>query len=284
MAWFLKFSLKIFLNLVPVDYSFWRKLKILNHGDTQDGHHAEVVVERVINYAKSTREFAGELPTNFRSLELGPGDSLNTGYMIIKKGASRASLLDTAPYASSNIESFQDCLADYFCVLPRKKNVANLSAFHNVLGLEYKTEGLADLAKMPTECFDFVWSQVVLEHVDCDSFEQTILELRRVTKTNGIHVHCVDFRDHLSGGLNNLRFSKKFWESKAVKTSSAYTNRISPSQMIAMFERSGFQVKVTGLQRWEQPPISYRSISKDLGSHTSDDLLIKEFVLLAVGQ
>ena len=63
------------------------------------------------------------------------------------------------------------------------------------------------LAHLPTNSVDFCLSNAVLEHVPKRDLALVAAELFRVLNRNGICVHRVDLKDHLGGGLNNLRFS-----------------------------------------------------------------------------
>ena len=68
------------------------------------------------------------------------------------------------------------------------------------------------LAHLPTNSVDFCLSNAVLEHVPKRDLALVAAELFRVLNRNGICVHRVDLKDHLGGGLNNLRFSEATWE------------------------------------------------------------------------
>ena len=56
--------------------------------------------------------------------------------------------------------------------------------------------------------------------------------------------HQIDLRDHLGGGLNNLRFSDSLWESNFFVKSGFYTNRISFDKMISIFENISFKYEI----------------------------------------
>lgn len=94
---------------------------------------------------------------------------------------------------------------------------------------------------------DFIWSQAVLEHIRKSEFLDTMLELHRILRPNGVCSHVVDLKDHLGGALNNLRFSEKLWESNFMASSGFYTNRIRYSEMLDIFHQAGFSVEVVNV-------------------------------------
>ena len=53
----------------------------------------------------------------------------------------------------------------------------------------------------------------IKEQAELDIFEETVYQLRRILKKDGLTSHEIDLKDHLSYSLNNLRFSKNLWES-----------------------------------------------------------------------
>lgn len=87
---------------------------------------------------------------------------------------------------------------------------------------EYLTQGVRSLAHLPPNSVDFCFSNAVLEHVPKRDLALIAAELFRVLNCNGICVHRVDLRDHLGGGLNNLRFSDATWEGKLCRSSGFY--------------------------------------------------------------
>jgi hypothetical protein len=67
-------------------------------------------------------------------------------------------------------------------------------------------------------------------------------ECRRVLSDTGVASHSVDLKDHLEGGLNNLRFSEKLWESDFFVNSGFYTNRIQFYEMLNHFKEPGSEI------------------------------------------
>ena len=86
--------------------------------------------------------------------------------------------------------------------------------------------------------------------------------------------HVVDFKDHLGGGLNNMRFPSTLWELDWFASDSGfYTNRMRLSEMILFCEDIGFNVKVRNTRRWTSFPIKRTQLAREFYDLSDDDLL-----------
>ena len=139
--------------------------------------------------------------------------------------------------------------------------------------IDYFFEGLKSLKEIPSNSVDIIFSNAVLEHIFKDEFEETINELKRIMKKDGFMSHQVDFKDHLEGSLNNLRFSNFIWESYLFKNSGFYTNRIRFYEMVGIFKNKGFEVQTLDLKKWDILPLDLKKISKQFRGLKHDDLL-----------
>lgn len=285
IPWWIRILAKIMLARLPVPYSFWKRLRLFEHGDMNQPQRA---FDTLIQHARSaevmdkgtTFSKSAENQGNFNVLELGPGDSLFTPVISKIFGASHTWLVDAGSFATRNMEAYR-MLFDFL----RKKGFAKffnndpktlddvLSEFNG----EYLTEGVHSLAQLPDACIDFCFSNAVLEHIPKDDFEKLAIELKRILKPNGVCHHRVDLKDHLGGGLNNLRFSEEVWEGSLFRNSGFYTNRIRFGQMISIFERAGFEYKLPRVIRWERLPMPQSKIHILFNKLPSDDLLVSGF-------
>ena len=155
---------------------------------------------------------------------------------------------------------------------PAIEHCDSLASLLTACGAKYLMNGLESLAEIADDSVDFIFSQAVLEHVRRSEFLATQSECARILRANGICTHEIDLRDHLSGGLNNLRFSESVWESEFFASSGFYTNRIQFHDMNALFERSGFKVEVTAVRRWGELPIKRCQIAAEF-RNTPDQVL-----------
>lgn len=127
---------------------------------------------------------------------------------------------------------------------------------------------------------DFIWSQAVLEHIRKAEFLDTMLELRRIIRPDGVCSHVVDLKDHLGGRLNNLRFPENLWESNFMSSSGFYTNRIRYSEMVDIFAQAGFSVEVVSLKQWQNLPTPKAKMSEKFKNLLDEELCISGFSLL----
>ena len=122
-----------------------------------------------------------------------------------------------------------------------------------------------------------IFSQAVLEHIRREQFLDTMRECRRILKRDGVCSHRVDLKDHLGGGLNNLRFSPEIWESKLFVRSGFYTNRIRYREMLKLFSSAGFDVEIIEENRWNVLPIDRSQLAPLFQDISDDELLVSGF-------
>jgi SAM-dependent methyltransferase len=188
-------------------------------------------------------------------------------------------------YAKDDIAHYQlmmDFLADRNLSTPNIKGKRSMYELLEAINAHYEVEGMQSLYKIPDRSVDFIWSQAVLEHIKREEFIETLRELHRILRKDGVCSHRVDLKDHLGGGLNNLRFSTAFWESDFMSQSGFYTNRIRFKEMLKLFEVAGFDVMVLQIDRWSQLPTPRKKLSVDFRHLPEDDLSVSGFdVVLA---
>ncbi|MEM7770703.1 MAG: class I SAM-dependent methyltransferase [Cyanobacteria bacterium P01_A01_bin.37] len=273
IPWWVKLSAKLALARLPLDYAAWRQLPIFKHGFMAEPEYAFTVFKRHFE--------AVELPPDFVSLELGPGDSLFSALVSYSLGGSSSYLVDTGAYAIQEVEPYRimaQFLRDQDLTVPDWEEDINLKTILATTAAQYLTDGIHSLRKIPSESINFIWSNAVLEHIRRQDFADFFQELRRVIKPNGVCSHEVDLRDHLGGGLNNLRFSSNWWEQDWVANSGFYTNRIRYSKMLQVFAHSGFRVvdhKI--LSTWDQQPIVREKMAPEFRDFSDEDLKVSVF-------
>jgi hypothetical protein len=102
----------------------------------------------------------------------------------------------------------------------------------------------------------------------------------RVLKPDGVGVHRVDLADHLGGALNNLRFSEVLWEGQLFSRSGFYTNRISFSKMLKIFDQAGFKCEVPRKATWDCLPTARSVLAKEFQALSDGDLIVSGFDLV----
>ena len=279
LPWWVKLSAKLIMARLPVPYSLWRKLKLFRHGDMNDPTKAIRTFE---NYYRRAHEKIA-LKTDFTVLELGPGDSILSGLVARSMGASKVWLVDAGAFADTDVAGCRSTLAMLEQAGYRNLNLPYAKSVDQVLNyanITYLTRGTSSLAEIPDDSIDFFWSQVVLEHVPHDEFPEFLSQLRRIVKPDGIGVHSVDFRDHLSNGLNNLRFSHETWESELFRNSGFYTNRIRPGAMLHLFKEADFDVEVVAESYWPEIPTSRAKMAAPFRDLPDNELNLAEYEVL----
>lgn len=230
--WWAKILLKLVLSKLPISYKIWSGSGLFRHGMMDNPDYAMSVFDKHISPFYSETALKGKV-----LLELGPGDSIATVIIANCKGA-KAFLVDSGHHAL--------CNKSFYTALSKRLGNCDLRDIFDDFDLlsskYYLTEGIDSLRKFDDSSVDFIFSNAVLEHIRYAEFEVLISELRRIIKPCGFMSHEVDFRDHLGGSKNNLRFPNYLWESRFFSSSGFYTNRISYSHMLAIFKKSGFSV------------------------------------------
>jgi hypothetical protein len=113
-----------------------------------------------------------------------------------------------------------------------------------------------------------------------NQFVATLRELRRVQRPGGVASHCVPIKDIIGGKLNDLRFSKRIWESSFMANSRFYTNRLRYMELLRLFRQSGFESEVVREIRWKTLPTPRRKMAKEFALLSEEDLQVSEFHVL----
>lgn len=279
LPWWFRIGAKLVLARLPVPYQWWRMLDVFRHGDMHDPSHACSVFEAHFKRAVAKKA----LPKQFTCLELGPGDSLLSGLVARAFGASRVYMVDAGNYAVRDIAPYHRLavlLRSRGMPVPEAENATQFDELLTRCGIVYLTKGVNSLRDIPSGVVDYVWSQVVLEHVPKMQFRELLYELRRVMSERAVGSHSIDLRDHLGGALNNLRFTERVWESNFFRRSGFYTNRIRFSEMVEIIKQAGFDVDIVRIHRWESLPTPREVLAEPFASLDDDELRVAEFEIV----
>ncbi len=274
IPWQIRIVAKIILSRLPFNYRLWESMDLFKHGHMKNPEYALQVFEEHFNRVDFQRK-----NDNFVALELGPGDSLFSSIIARSFGAKRCYMVDVGAYASMEKKPYEALVK----LLEDKGVPIDIDAGSSVSDLieecggVYCTEGLKSLKAIPDQSVDFIWSQAVLEHIRFHEFKAIMNELRRVLRTGGVCSHRVDLKDHLGGGVNNLRLGSHIWETDWMASSGFYTNRIRFNEMINRFVNAGFDVHVIKKDKWPEIPISRQKMAAEFGEIDDEDLLVSGF-------
>ncbi|MEA2627020.1 MAG: hypothetical protein QOD06_3065 [Candidatus Binatota bacterium] len=271
IPWRLKIAAKIVLARLPVPYAFWRSLSLFKHGEMEEPEYAFGVF-RTHYDAAGLAAVPGPVV-----LELGPGDSVSSAVAAHAYGASRTILVDSGRFAVGAVASARR-MAEHLrargLTPPAIDAAKSIEEVLDLCGAEYRTDGIESLRGLTDGSVDLVWSHAVLEHVRRGELPELLGELRRVQRPGGVGSHQIDFRDHLSGGLESLRFGSRVWESELFARSGFYTNRVLYSEMIERFRRAGFDVEAHAIERRPEAPITRASVNEGFRSLPAEDFRI----------
>jgi len=270
----MKMAAKILLARFPLKYSAWRKLGGFVHGNMDTAAYALSVFKRHYELANP--------PIGFNMLEFGPGDSAASALIAHAFGAETVWLVDVGDFATREMEVYRKVAAALNDAGLRLD--VDLSGFDGMVAscnAKYITNGLEGMNAIPNGSVDFLWSQAVLEHVRKAELPATFHQFNRVLRESGNSTHRVDFKDHLGGGLNNLRFSEKVWESRWMSTSGFYTNRVRLGEMTRLLVSAGFKVEAVEVEGWASLPIQHKALAPAFQCLPEAELLLRGAFLVA---
>ena len=278
VPWQLKIATKIVLARLPLPYHLWEKIGLFKQGGMERPDYALRIFRQHFDTACLARR-AG----NFVSLELGPGDSLCSALIARTFGGSRTFLVDVEPCASANLAVYrrmESHLRRLGLYPPSLEHCRSMAEVAEACSAKYLTEGLASLRTIPSASVDFVWSHAVLPYVRRKDFLPILQELRRVQRPDGVGSHCIPIKDIVGGKLNDLRFSKRIWESSFMANSRFYTNRLRYLELLRLFRQAGFEPAVVREMRWKTLPIPRRKMAKEFALLSEEDLQVSAFDVL----
>jgi SAM-dependent methyltransferase len=259
---------------LPVDYSFWRRFTLCRHGSMDEVEYA---------LATTRKHLAVLTPSQLRGasvLELGPGDSVASGLVGHAHGVEHTVLIDTGFFARRDAAIYRqvaDRLAKEGVRVAGFDTWRSVSDALDATNTRYLTTGTEALADLPSNSFDLVWSQAVLEHVHRDEIGRLLGEIRRLLKPSGLSSHVVDLEDHLAHSLHSLRFPSRFWESPTVRRSGLYTNRLRLSEWLTLFESASLVAAIRERAVWPSPPIRRSALRSSFRELDEDELCVRGF-------
>jgi SAM-dependent methyltransferase len=302
IPWYAKMGGKIALSRLPVRYALWRRLSCFKHGAMEDPGYARDVFMRHFRRSGFEPGRAG-----FVVCELGPGDALSSALIGASLGVSATWLVDVGPYARADLAPYRRLARflretpldtgatvrdaplerestgrlDPHAFLARAERVDSLPELLGLCNARYLIDGVESLRSLAAGSIDFLWSNAVLEHIRRAELPPLLSEMRRVLRSGGVSSHTVDFRDHLGGALNNLRFSERTWESGWMVRSGFYTNRVRFGEMFGLFRDAGFEAEALEVHRWAVMPTPIRRLAPPFRETAEEDLRVSsaDFVL-----
>jgi hypothetical protein len=272
VPWWAKGAFKLGLAHMPMGYAVLRSVALSRHGGMDSPAWAYDIFRRHFDRVDFPAKGAG-----FSLLELGPGDSLFTALIGRAHGASNICMVDVGPFANEELRLYRqmaDFLAEKGLDAPAISDAKSISDVLAACGARYETNGLQSLRGLPDSSFDFVFSNAVLQAIRCEEVLDTLKELRRVIKPEGVSVHSVDLRDMMGQSLNHLCFSEKVWESGLFRRAGFHTNRLRLSEWQELARQAGFATELDEVNRWPQVPVARRKLAEPFKQMPDDELRV----------
>ena len=277
IPWYFKLISKLLLARLPVPYTTWSRMSLFKHGYMEDPEYVYSVVQEHIQRINPSHV------KDLYVLEIGPGDTLLSALVHYAMGFKSTILVDADSFARTDFEPY-DLMIHYLekqgYDLSSVKGISTLDELLQRIRARYLTYGLDSLKEIPDASVDIIWSQAVLEHIRISEFDEYLSQMHRVLKPNGLCSHRVDLKDHLGGALNNLRFSRKVWESDFFSQSGFYTNRIRYTDMLERFRVAGFDISWVSDDRWETVPTPLNKLDKEFQKLDMNELSISGFDII----
>lgn len=274
--WYLKIPLKMVLARLPVPRSLFNRMGVFRHGGMRRPDYALEIVQRHTAFAQV--DLARK-----HVLELGPGDSVGNGIVAYALGAHSTCLVDAGDWATRDLGVYRAFVDWLVTALPDPTRLrqagtdwGDFDGLLRAFNMVYRTDGLAALRGLPAQSIDYCFSEAVLEHIRLHEFDASIAALRQVLRPGAVTTHTVDYKDHLQASLHNMRFSPKRWESPLFADSGFYTNRLRHGDVMASFERAGWQAMREERMQWPALPMARARIHPQLRHHTDADLRVHE--------
>ena len=153
---------------MPLSYNFWRNLNLFRHGNADKVDYASKICSEYYKFYDGNHKRDESCETNV--LEIGCGDSINTGLYFTTRGISRAGLVDKADFAGTLMDGYRD-FARKNGFLVESNSFSELLREFNVV---YKTTGIDSLKTCSYSSIDFCFSHSVLQHFKFEEFEELL--------------------------------------------------------------------------------------------------------------
>lgn len=275
--WRIKILAKIILSRLPFGYFVWQKIGLFRHGNMDNSTYAI----RVFNDHIAKSGLQGKLQ-GLTILELGPGDSIATAIIAASHGA-RAILVDSGRFIAADPGTYITLCNALIALGVSPPDISRCQTVDDILSVcnsKFLSGGLSSLKEIAGNSIDLIFSQAVLEHVRAHDFQGVLFECFRILKETGVSSHCIDLKDHIGGGLNNLRFKRLLWESNLFCKSGFYTNRIRLKKILESFSIAGFSYRLLDVKCWDRLPIQRKNLDLEFSRLDDDELLVSEFDVL----
>lgn len=218
--------------------------------------------------------------------EMGPGQYLSHAFMEYQMGAEKEFLLEIADFANVNAPADNGSLImdngyGITRTLPAMTDGETWKTYLEKINAVYRTDGLGGYKQVPDSSVDYLFSFSVFEHIRKNIFMDTMKEAYRFMCSGGISYHTVDFKDHLGGGKNQLRFPENVWEDKDHYKMDNYTNRLACSEICQLMIKAGFRIVRVEKKLFKKEPLKRKCLDDGFADISDDDMRTAGAVIIA---
>jgi len=141
-------------------------------------------------------------------------------------------------------------LEDRFLLVMKyySEEVFTLEKFLKICNITYLAPVDATHTTLKEGSVDYCISYTVFEHIPENILKKIMIESNRILKSNGIHVHRIDYSDHFSHSdnsiseINFLQYSDNIWKRYA-DNMYMYMNRLRHDDFVSLFAETGNTIK-----------------------------------------
>lgn len=260
LQYYVKFLIKYVLLRIKSDYFFWKKLGVFDHGKMNEAKYS------IGTFNFFYEVFTKKLGISFEEItivEIGPGDSVALGVLSKLRGARRSFLIDSGNFATKDMKFYSELIGQEL----------SMDSFDEMLvrfDINYGTLGLNSLRRIADNSVNLIISNAVLEHIAPEMLLLYISEFTRVLGTEGVMIHRVDYRDHLTGGKFHKSLPGFLSNSDFYLNSIMYLNKLQEDDYFKIFAKNGFQVQVFDSKKSILDGQAISTQRSELKSFTSD--------------
>jgi SAM-dependent methyltransferase len=265
MNWKTKALIQNVISLLPPELSYDIYFRLQRNFGTLKNFNPEGRLCSGISTAKFINTLGGKI-SNKVFFELGTGRAPVAPLALWLMGAEKVITADLNPYVkpelflesvryiSSNKNKISNLFGDLL-VIDRLTDLINFSSDKNLsfnklmnfCSIDYLAPCDASSTQLDPGSIDYFISCAVLEHIDSETILKILAEGNRITKSDGMFINYIDYRDHFSTkdknitAINFLQYSDEKWN-KYAGNKYMYMNRLRHDDYIQIFELSGHQI------------------------------------------
>lgn len=215
-------------------------------------------------------------------LEIGAGRDLTVAIALRLMGVRRITCVDVTRLAKLPLirHAAKHIASNLGKPAPIFETWHDLEAF----GISYVAPASLTDAALPNASFDCFYSVDTLEHIPPSALTDTLIAARALLKPNGLSVHLIDYSDHFARDTDLSRFNFLTYDDKTwlpFNTRFHYVNRLRHSQVVALFNTSGFIITHAEPEVVEAQPAISEHLAPQFRSMDLNDLFTLRSLIVA---